>query len=93
MSKVAARLFLVVILLSIPLTLLSQPCPQACLACADECSLGCMSQDCQTCLQTSAPDGCYGADVPISDHAGYVLIGGLFIISAFFVRKRKLTAN
>lgn len=69
----------------------AQPCPPVCDNCVDECSPSCMSNACQICIQTPASEGgCLGADIPITDNVGFVMVGGLIISSFYFIRRRKV---
>jgi hypothetical protein len=73
---------------------LAQPCPPSPCAncdfdCLDPCSL-----ECTECVAKPVSEGgCQGADVPISDHAGYLLVGGLIIVSAYFFGRGKVVVN
>ncbi len=94
MRRVSVALVFLSLLLSISDAGFAQgPCPpEACPACESFCDDLC-APECINCVILPAPAGCQGTDIPISDHSGYVLAGGLFIVSAFFMRWRKVVVK
>jgi hypothetical protein len=91
------RLLPITLLLAIVILLLvsndglgqgTDPCANSCTDCSGVCQGPC-TPECIDCIL----DNCQGTDVPISDHAGYLLIGGLFVSSVYFTKLKRVMSS
>lgn len=93
------HLFFVILMASIVSLLLPadglcqgpSPCNNYCDACASDCigQTDPCSPDCLNCIL----EECMGSDIPVSDHVGYLLIGGFIMSTFYFIRRRRIVAN
>ena len=68
------------------------PCDNYCAACnicETNCPIGDPGNLCLNCVLAY----CEGPDIPISDHSGVLLAGGLIMSSMYFIRRRKVVLN